>query len=134
MSQEARDKLVEMRSALSTKRKWEWTEENKKLFEEAKVIIADSIKDGIGRIDLDKPLALRTDWSRLGTGFILYQKDCDCTEDYNPNCCEKWRLILAGGKYNNKAESNYAPVEGELLAIAVALHKCRYFIQGANDL
>merc|ERR1712105_349609 len=32
------------------------------------------------------------------------------------------------------AETRYAPVEGELLAVAYALHQCRYFILGCLDL
>merc|ERR1712173_461173 len=46
-------------------------------------------------------------------------------------CCpDKWRMIMAGGRFNNETESGYAPVEGELLGIASALHKTRYFISG----
>ena len=37
---------------------------------------------------------------------------------------------MAGGRYNNETEAGYAPVEGELLGIASALHKSRYFISG----
>ena len=50
-------------------------------------------------------------------------------------CCEDgWRLILAGGRYNTETEAQYAPVEGELLVIAVACHKARYFIAGCTNL
>ena len=37
---------------------------------------------------------------------------------------------MAGGRFNNPTEAGYAPVEGELLGIASALHKSRYFISG----
>ena len=37
---------------------------------------------------------------------------------------------MAGGHYNSITEAGYAPVEGELLGIASALHKTRYFISG----
>ena len=37
---------------------------------------------------------------------------------------------MAGGRYNNATEAGYAPVEGELLGIASALHKARYFVSG----
>ena len=102
------------------------------MFEKAKTIIAEQIKEGIKRIDINKPLCLTTDWSRLGTGFLLNQKTCACKEatrgKNTPNCCKDgWKIILAGGKYNSPAESRYAPIEGELLGIASALHKCRYF-------
>merc|ERR1711888_115847 len=37
---------------------------------------------------------------------------------------------MAGGRFNSETEANYAPVEGELLGIASALHKTRYFVSG----
>ena len=37
---------------------------------------------------------------------------------------------MAGGRFNSETESNYAPLEGELLGIASALHKSRYFTSG----
>ena len=40
---------------------------------------------------------------------------------------------MAGGRFNNETEAGYAPVEGELLGIAAALHKSRYFVSGLPD-
>ena len=37
---------------------------------------------------------------------------------------------MAGGRFNSETEAGYAPVEGELLGIASALHKSRYFVSG----
>ena len=37
---------------------------------------------------------------------------------------------MAGGRFNSATEAGYAPVEGELLGIAAALHKTRYFERG----
>ena len=37
---------------------------------------------------------------------------------------------MAGGRFNTDTEAGYAPVEGELLGIASALHKTRYFVSG----
>jgi hypothetical protein len=87
----------------------------------------------------DADLMLMSDWSNLGTGFVLYQISCKCmeTEDpdvknYKSGCCENgWKLIMAGGRYNTECESHYSPVEGELLGIANALHKSRYLTHGA---
>ena len=66
MSKDARAELAKMRDSLSLKKGWEWTQENKKIFENAKILISESIKNGIGRVEFDKTLVLRTDWSRLG--------------------------------------------------------------------
>ena len=71
---------------------------------------------------------------------MLYEVICNCPEKWQPDnesyefktmCCpDKWRLIMAGGRYNSATEAGYAPVEGELLGIASALHRKRYFISG----
>ena len=37
---------------------------------------------------------------------------------------------MAGGRFNTEIEAGYAPIEGELLGIASALHKTRYFVSG----
>ena len=37
---------------------------------------------------------------------------------------------MAGGRFNSDTEAGYPLVEGELLGIASALHKIRYFISG----
>ena len=37
---------------------------------------------------------------------------------------------MAGGRFNTDTEAGYAPVEGELLGIASALHKTHYFVSG----
>ena len=44
-----------------------------------------------------------------------------------PICCyDGWDIVLAGGRFNVPAETRYAPIEGEALAIAVALENSRY--------
>ena len=84
---------------------------------------------------LGKPLVLITDWSIAGSGFILKQKTCECPYDrskVNVNCCPGgWSTIQAGSKANNKFERNYKATEGEALAVASALERCKYFVQGA---
>ena len=40
-------------------------------------------------------------------------------------------MIFAGSRFTTPAESRYAPVEGEALAVANALEKSRMFIMGA---
>ena len=43
-------------------------------------------------------------------------------------------MTLAGSRFLHKAEQNYWPTEGELLAVAWALHDTRYFTLGCRDL
>ena len=80
------------------------------------------------------PTCLRTDWSKEGLGYHLLQKTCSCAGAL-PLCCnDGWRITLAGSRFNNGAESRYAPIEGEALAIAWALEQTRYFTQGCDRL
>ena len=41
---------------------------------------------------------------------------------------------MAGGRFNSETEAGYAPIKGELLGIASALHKSRYFTSGHPNL
>ncbi len=42
--------------------------------------------------------------------------------------------MLAGSRFTSPAESRYAPIEGEALAVTYALEKCRQYIMGCPDL
>ena len=43
-------------------------------------------------------------------------------------------ITLVGSRFTHAAESRYAPIEGEALAVADALEKARYFVLGCSDL
>ena len=81
---------------------------------------------------IDRRLA--TDWSKNGIGYWLLQKHCSCPRS-EPFCCTiGWKIALVGSRFTHAAESRYAPIEGEALAVADALDKCRYFVLGCQDL
>ena len=64
----------------------------------------------------------------------MSQKYCSCLE-ITPTCCVTgWRVCMVGSSFNTPAESNYAPIEGECLRVASALHKTRYYTQGCDKL
>ena len=84
--------------------------------------------------DKTKPTCLVTDWSKEGIGFWLFQKHCDCPSS-RPFCCKTgWKITLVGSRFTSGAESRYAPVEGEALAVVDALDKARHFVLGCPDL
>ena len=92
------------------------------------------MENGVKIYDPEKATALCTDWSKTGIGFVLLQKECLC-DDKTPLCClGGWSLIYAGSRFTSNAESRYAPIEGECLAVAWALDKTKYFTLGAPDL
>ena len=50
-------------------------------------------------------------------------------------CCkEGWKTVLVGSRFTSSAESRYAPIEGEALAVVYALDKARHFIIGCPNL
>ena len=111
-----------------------WTHKMNLLFEETKAIIVEQIKHGVEIFDKSRPTCLATDWCKTGIGFWLLQKHCSC-EPTKPFCCTSgWRVTLVGSRFTSSAESNYAPIEGEALAVVHALDKARHFIIGCSEL
>ena len=69
--------------------------------------------------DPDKPTRLCTDASRQGLRFVLQQKNRD-----------NWALVQAGSRFLSDAESRYAIIELELLAVSWAITKCKLLLVG----
>ena len=116
------------------KNKFEWTDELQTAFEASKKLIVEAIHDGVEIFDQTRRTCLTTDWSRSGMGYFLHQKHCDCQGD-RPGCCaDGWKVTLAGSRFLKDAETRYAPVEGEALAVAWALDDSKYFTLGCPDL
>jgi len=70
--------------------------------------------------NINNPTRLCTDASHQGLGFILRQPDNSGT----------WRLIQVGSRFLTDAESCYAIIELEILAVAWATSKCHLFLAG----
>ena len=49
-------------------------------------------------------------------------------------CRDGWKITLVGSRFTHAAESRYAPIEGEALAVADALGKTRLFVLGCAEL
>jgi hypothetical protein len=115
--------------------KWYWDEALDVAFEDSKRAILRMIEMGVQAFEPQRPTCLATDWSKTGMGFTLLQKHCRCPMASAPHCCNNgWRLIFAGSRFNTDAETRYAPIEGEALAVSYALDKCRMFVLGCTDL
>ena len=91
------------------------------------------MKDGVKSFDLARQTCIQPDWSKEGIGYLLLQKHCQCTQK-SPVCCKDgWKLIFAGSRFTNNAESNYSPTEGEALALSWALkHSCIFSLGCPN--
>ena len=128
--------MAPFRELLRTKnRKFYWDETLEKIFQESKRVIVAKIKEGVQSFELNRTTGLATDYSKTGISYFLFQKHCSCTGEPDMNCGEgHWKLILSGSRFNNDAESRYAPVEGEALALVYGLESCRMFVLGCPDL
>ena len=119
---------------LSPKCKFIWTHEMEEAFQKSKYAIVSAIQKGVEIFDPSRRTCLRPDWSKTGIGFFLSQKYCKCSSN-QPDCCDfGWRITLAGSRFLKPAETRYAPVEGEALAIAWSLEQTKYFTQGCDNL
>ena len=127
-------RMQPFRHLLKPKTPFRWTDELSSIFKESKAVIIQEMKDGVRLFQPSRPTCLVTDWSTSGIGFCLLQKYCSC-KSRTPICCNGgWKLCLVGSRFTHDAETRYAPVEGEALAVVYALHQTRYYIQGCTDL
>ena len=128
------ERMLPFRQLLKPGTRFTWTDHLNRLFEETKSVIISEIHKGVTIFDKTKPTCLATDWSKDGIGFWLFQKHCSCPTS-KPFCCKTgWKITLVGSRFTSGAESRYAPVEGEALAVIDALDKARHFVIGCSDL
>ena len=128
------DRMLPFRDLLKPGKQFEWTPKLEELFTESKALIIEEIREGVEIFDKSRPTCLATDWCKEGLGFWLLQKHCDC-QVVKPLCCKSgWRVALVGSRFTTGAESRYAPIEGEALAVVDALRKARHFVLGCKDL
>ena len=129
-----RDLMEPFRKFLSPKVKFYWDDELKKKFQLSKIQIVEAIKEGVQIFDPKRITCVRSDWSKLGIGFYLCQKHCECPGKY-PDCCDDgWRITLCGSRFLKPSERRYVPIEGEALAVAWSLEQTRFFTLGCNEL
>lgn len=128
------ERMLPFRELLKPGTRFVWTDQLDRLFEDSKSIIISEIQTGVEIFDKSRPTCLATDWSKDGIGFWLFQKHCTCPSP-KPFCCKSgWRITLVGSRFTSGAESRYAPVEGEALAVVDALDKARHFTLGCSNL
>ena len=128
------EQMQPFRALLKSGSKFEWTDELERTFQASKLAIVQEIENGVRIFDKTKPTCLATDWSKSGIGFWLFQKHCHCQPTKLFCCKSGWKITLVGSRFTHSAESRYAPVEGEALAVVYALDKARHFVLGCPDL
>ena len=129
------DLMEPFRCLLQKKQPFYWDKRLQERFEISKAEIVKHISTGVKAYDMDKSTCLATDWSKEGLGFSLMQKHCKCSGPPDPNCgVGHWKIVFAGSKTTNGAQRRYCPVEGECLAAAYGLERCRMYTLGCRDL
>ena len=107
-----------LRANLKEKHLFQWDANHDTAFEAVK---AELVKSPVLTcFDPSLPLRLETDASRVGgLGFVLLQNEHD-----------SWKLVQCGSRFLSDAESRYAMIELELLAVAWAVSKCSLYLSG----
>ena len=109
-----------LRPLTSTTKAFLWLDDHEREFQRMKGILASDMV--VKFFDCDLPTELLTDASRNhGLGFALIQKD-------NGRIC----LITCGSRSLTSAETRYATIELECLAIQWAMKKCKQFLLGMS--
>ena len=100
------------------------------------MIIIDAIKSGVEVFDLGKLTYLRPYCWKQGLGYFPMQKNCTCNNRLPDWCTTCWTVTLAGSKFLNKAETNYAAIEDESLKIAWSLNleQTKYFTKNCKNI
>ena len=107
--------LAPLRPLLSTKNEYVWLSDHDQALLQAKQqLVRTPI---LAFFDLNRPTRLCTDASRTG---ILQQQ----------SPAGQWSLIQAGSRFLSGAESRYAVIELEMLAVTWAMMKCKIFLAG----
>ena len=125
------DTMLPFRELLKPSNKFHWDNSLQQAFEKLKLTIIEEIHNGVKIFDKTKPTCLATDWSKHGIGYWLFHT---CLSDDLFFCKQGWRITLVGSRFTHAAESRYAPIEGETLAVADALDKARHFVLRSNNL
>ena len=108
-----------LRPLMSPKRSFVWTADHDEAF--LKVKEALSSPPVLASFDPALPTVLQTDASRLyGLGYVLLQ-------DHGAG---QFRLIQCGSRFLTDAETRYATIELELLAVVWAMAKCKFYLTG----
>ena len=128
------DVMLPFRELLKPSNKFHWDDTLQQAFQKSKLTIIDEIHNGVKIFDKTKPTCLATDWSKHGIDYWLFQKHCSCPSNDLFCCKHGWKITLVGSRFTHAAESRYAPIEGEALAVVDALDKARHFVLGCNNL
>ena len=94
-----------------------WDDNYQEVFNHIKDLVATDIS--LAYYDRTKPVILETDYSKQGLGAVLVQEG---------------RPVRYASKSVSVAEANYAPIEGEMLAVLFGVMKFHHYLYGRQFL
>ena len=101
--------MAPFRELLSKKAPFYWDDALQSIFEQTKIVILETIKDGVQTFSTNKTTCLATDFSMTGLGFTLTQKHCQCI-DTDPSCGQDhWQMLYAGSRFTVAPRSKAKP-------------------------
>lgn len=107
-----------LRSLLSVKNMWVWTEEHSIAFRRVKEVITSP--NTLKLYDVNLETKIRVDGSKLnGIAVILYQRHGD-----------KWHPVTCSSRYLTPTEKNWFPIENEMLAVTWGCQKMNMYLHG----
>ena len=111
---------------LKKNNKFYWDDTLKELFSKSKEKIVERVTEGVKIFSTDRVTCLATDWSKVGTGFFLLQKYCGCVGLEKVPVCGPghWKLVFVGSRFLRDAQTRYASIEGEAIAVVFVLEQC----------
>ena len=119
------------RDLLAKTKRLYWDSQLEEVFTESKAEIVKLIRERVKIFELNRETCLSIDWSKKGIGYSLMQKPCSCAPPLNPNFGSgNWKIVFSGSRFTTAAESRYAPIEGETLALVYGLNSCKMFVMG----
>ena len=120
-----------LRDLLSKKNLFQWLPEHQKCFEDTKKTLCEP--PILAMYDPKWQTAVETDASRKGLGFCLRQRPDTGVDVKKEDPENPWRLITSGSRFLTPAESRYAMIELEALAMHWAVKKCRVYLAGMDN-
>jgi hypothetical protein len=97
---------------------WNWSQECQKAFDTIKEKLTQA--PILRRPDYNRPFELHTDWSGVGLGAVLVQRD-DQGREY---------VIAYASRSNNRTKRNYSSYAGECLAAFLGVSHFRVYLYG----
>lgn len=97
---------------------WTWRREQEQGFATLNLKLGSA--PVLWHLDATRPFQLHTNWSAVGLGAVLTQKDDEGRE----------HVVAFASRNNNNAESNYMSYEGEALAAVWAIANFKSYLHG----